>query len=54
MIECPECAGGITTPSDVMTGEIVPCAHCGAELEVTETTPLALAAAPEVQEDWGE
>ena len=30
------------------------CADCGAELEVKETAPVALALAPEAEEDWGE
>ena len=34
--------------------EIVPCAECGAELEITGLEPLALELAPEVEEDWGE
>jgi len=37
-----------------MVSEIVPCAECGAELEVTGTDPLHVAVAPEVEEDWGE
>ena len=35
-------------------GEIVSCPDCGAELEVKETRPLALALAPAAEEDWGE
>ena len=30
------------------------CPDCGAELEVTATGPVALALAPEAEEDWGE
>jgi alpha-aminoadipate carrier protein LysW len=37
-----------------MRGEVLRCADCAVELEVTATTPLTLALAPEVQEDWGE
>ena len=33
---------------------LVACPDCGAELEVRETSPVALALAPEAQEDWGE
>lgn len=51
---CPECEGVLHLPADLMEGEIVPCGDCGAELEVLSLTPLALALAPEVQEDWGE
>ena len=54
MMQCPECEGDLDVQADVMSGEIVPCAQCGAELEVTSTDPLLLALAPEVQEDWGE
>lgn len=52
--ECPECAGAIGLPSDVMQGEILQCEECGVELEVTALEPLTLALAPEEEEDWGE
>lgn len=52
--ECPECAGEVELANDLMVGEIVECADCGAELEVVSTTPVTLALAPEVEEDWGE
>jgi len=51
---CPECDATITLAGDVMEGEIVTCAECGAELEVVSTNPPELALAPEVEEDWGE
>ena len=54
MPKCPECDAEVTVGSDAVKGEIVSCPDCGAELEVKETTPLALALAPEAQEDWGE
>ena len=50
---CPECEGSLTL-KDPMAGEIVPCAYCGADLEVVSLSPLTLELAPEVQEDWGE
>jgi alpha-aminoadipate/glutamate carrier protein LysW len=50
---CPECEGTLTLESP-MVGEIVPCAFCGADLEVTALEPLHLELAPEEQEDWGE
>ncbi len=50
---CPECEGEITL-RDPIQGEIVPCASCGADLEVVALSPLALDLAPEEQEDWGE
>lgn len=51
---CPECAADVTLPADTMQSEIVACPDCGAELEVVSLDPLALALAPEVEEDWGE
>lgn len=50
---CPECEGPVAL-RDPMQGEIVPCAACGADLEVVSLNPLQLDLAPEVQEDWGE
>jgi alpha-aminoadipate carrier protein LysW len=52
--ECPECAAAITLSRTPMRGEVLRCADCAVELEVTATAPLTLALAPEVQEDWGE
>ena len=52
--ECPECAAQVEVEADAMAGEIVECADCGVELEVTGLNPLVLALAPEVEEDWGE
>lgn len=54
MPNCPECDAGVTVGVDAVKGEIVACPDCGAELEVTETSPVALALAPEAEEDWGE
>ncbi len=53
-MSCPECEATISLPTDVIDGEIVPCADCGAELEVVSLSPLTLALAPLVEEDWGE
>jgi alpha-aminoadipate carrier protein LysW len=50
---CPECEGALTL-EDPLVGEIVPCAYCGAELEVLALDPLRLDLAPEEEEDWGE
>jgi len=52
--KCPECDADVKVGADAVKGEIVSCPDCGAELEVTGTSPLALALAPEVEEDWGE
>ncbi|MBA3945525.1 MAG: NAD-dependent isocitrate dehydrogenase [Herpetosiphonaceae bacterium] len=51
---CPECEATLTLPADLIEGEIVPCPDCGAELEVTSTSPVQLQLAPMVEEDWGE
>lgn len=51
--ECTECSAQIPINA-VLPGEILECPDCGAELEVRTTSPLTLALAPEVEEDWGE
>jgi alpha-aminoadipate carrier protein LysW len=50
---CPEC-GAEWELSGVEQGEIVVCPDCGVELEVTAISPVAVALAPEEDEDWGE
>jgi len=52
--QCPECGADVNLAADVEKGEIVPCADCGAELEVVERDPAGLRLAPEEEEDWGE
>jgi alpha-aminoadipate carrier protein LysW len=52
--KCPECEADVKLAADVEKGEIVPCADCGAELEVVERDPVQLRLAPEEEEDWGE
>jgi alpha-aminoadipate carrier protein LysW len=52
--ECPECAGEVDLPDDVMEGEIVQCPDCGVELEVISADPPIVDLAPEEEEDWGE
>ncbi len=52
--ECPECAATVALQRPPMSGEIVRCGDCNAELEVTSASPLTVALAPQVQEDWGE
>jgi len=52
--ECPECAAGVTFSRAPLNGEVIRCADCGVELEVTSTQPITLTLAPEVEEDWGE
>ncbi len=51
--QCPECFAGVTL-TGVMQNEITQCPECGADLEVTSIAPIALALAPEEEEDWGE
>jgi alpha-aminoadipate carrier protein LysW len=54
MPKCPECDADVTVSTEAVKGEILGCPDCGAELEVTGTAPVALALAPEEEEDWGE
>ncbi len=51
---CPECEATLQLADDLIEGEIVACADCGAELEVVSTSPVRLQLAPPVEEDWGE
>lgn len=51
---CTECAAGVPFPRPPLRGEVVRCPECGVELEVTDTAPIALELAPQVEEDWGE
>lgn len=53
-VNCIECAGEVSVEEDVLLGEILECPDCGVELEVTQTAPLTLELAPEIEEDWGE
>lgn len=50
---CTECDARITA-TVALPGEILDCPDCGAELEVRSVTPLVVALAPQVEEDWGE
>jgi alpha-aminoadipate carrier protein LysW len=53
---CPECESSVDfqTPGDVRLSELLECPDCRVELEVIATAPLALALAPDPEEDWGE
>lgn len=51
---CPECDGPVRFDRAPLAGQVARCGDCGVELEVTATSPLTLALAPEVEEDWGE
>ena len=50
---CTECDGRIAA-NVALPGEILACPDCGAELEVRSLSPITLALAPQVEEDWGE
>ena len=52
-VTCPEFGAEFNT-GNVEVGEIVVCPDCGVELEVTAISPVAVALAPEEDEDWGE
>jgi alpha-aminoadipate carrier protein LysW len=54
MIECPVCGAEVSLSDDVVKGELVECADCGTELEVTGVDPVTLQEAPEAEEDWGQ
>ena len=54
MALCPECQGSLELPDDTRASEIVDCPACSSELEVVAVSPLLVALAPEVEEDWGE
>jgi len=54
MAKCVECDADVALGDNVEAGEIVDCPDCGTELEVIATGPVALARAPEEEEDWGE
>ncbi|MGE5828512.1 MAG: lysine biosynthesis protein LysW [Micromonosporaceae bacterium] len=53
---CPECESPVEvrTPDDVRLSELLECPDCRVELEVIALDPLALALAPDPEEDWGE
>lgn len=51
---CPECEGPVRLAEPVRLSEIAQCADCSSELEVVGLDPVALALAPEIEEDWGE
>ncbi len=54
MAECPVCASEIEFENDTITGELLGCSDCGAELEVIGIDPDELELAPELDEDWGQ
>ena len=54
MAECPICVNEIEFEQDTITGELLSCPDCGAELEVVSLDPEKLDQAPELDEDWGQ
>ena len=51
---CNECEASLELNDELVLAEVIQCAECGVELEVTNLDPLTLDLAPEVEEDWGE
>ena len=52
MATCPECDADIDVDEfDVDKGDLISCAECGTNLEVTSTSPLELEAAGDEDED---
>jgi alpha-aminoadipate/glutamate carrier protein LysW len=54
MNSCPECGSAVAVGERSRVAQILTCEGCGAELEVLSVDPIALALAPEPEEDWGE
>ena len=52
MATCPECDADIDVDEfDVDNGDLISCAECGTNLEVTSTSPLELEAAGDEDDD---
>ncbi|MFI9342447.1 lysine biosynthesis protein LysW [Streptomyces sp. NPDC052773] len=51
---CPECEESVEIGDSVRLNEILECAGCRIELEIVALSPVVLALAPDVEEDWGE
>ena len=51
---CPECAAEVNLEENTEVGEIIVCAECGVDLEVTALEPATVQLAPMEEEDWGE
>jgi alpha-aminoadipate carrier protein LysW len=52
--ECTVCGTDLRLDADPLLNELIECADCGTEFEITEVAPLSLALAPQEEEDWGE
>jgi alpha-aminoadipate carrier protein LysW len=53
-VSCPECEAEITLEAGTELGEIIVCAECGVDLEITGLAPAVVELAPMEAEDWGE
>lgn len=51
---CPGCGAEVATDRGPMLNEVLTCGTCRTELEVVTVSPMLLALAPDVEEDWGE
>ncbi len=51
---CPACDGPVRLGPTVIVSELLKCAECGTDLEVTSIAPAAVAEAPMDEEDWGQ
>lgn len=51
---CPECEDQVQISDSARLNEIIDCSGCRSELEIIALSPVMLALAPEVEEDWGE
>jgi alpha-aminoadipate carrier protein LysW len=51
---CPQCEDEVQISDSPRLNEIIECAGCRSELEIVALSPVVLALAPEVEEDWGE
>ena len=53
-VACPECDATVELAAGTEVGEILVCADCGVDLEVTALEPVKVQLAPREEEDWGE
>lgn len=51
---CPKCEDEVQISDSPRLSEIIECAGCRSELEIVTLSPVVLALAPEIEEDWGE
>jgi alpha-aminoadipate carrier protein LysW len=53
-LSCEVCGAALAPAPDVTLNELIECADCGTEFEVTGLSPLTVVEAPLEEEDWGE